>query len=273
MKPFNNVAISSTEPKNKADVWIQHSKNIFNSKLEKGSINFQTGSLESSSNAVRTTDYIPIEPNTEYTINRINGTGSKAFAIRGYDSTFKYLGYISTFTENIKTFKTITSNIDGMPSKNTPFTYMKFVDYDNNTNAKYMINKGNQALPYENYVEDDIKVNNNGIYNSVLTKEITTGIEIKTNRRIDGKDIYYKRIDLGTGPNATSKAYSIGINFNNIVDANVFVKGSANSLKLPFLAQDAQEFINYYFQSNQIIIQAGKDRRKYNFYLDIYYTK
>lgn len=273
MKPFNNIAVSPIEPENKADVWIQHSKNIFNSALEKGIINFQTGALESSSDAVRTTNYIPVEPNVEYTINRVNGTGTKAFAIRGYDSNFNYLGYISTFTENIKTFKTVTANIDGMPSKNTAFSYMKFVDYDNNINAKYMINKGNKSLSYEHYVEDGIFVNNNGVYNSVLTQDITTGVEIKTNKKIDGKDIYYKKIDLGTGPSSTSKTYAIGINFNNIIDANIFAKSTSTFFKLPFLAQSAQEFINYYFQSNQIIIQAGKDRSKYNFYLDIYYTK
>ena len=28
MKPFNNVIVSATEPKNKADVWIKHCKNM-----------------------------------------------------------------------------------------------------------------------------------------------------------------------------------------------------------------------------------------------------
>ena len=212
MKPFNNIAVSPIEPENKADVWIQHSKNIFNSSLEKGIINFQTGALESSSDAVRTTNYIPVEPNVEYTINRVNGTGTKAFAIRGYDSNFNYLGYISTFTENIKTFKTVTANIDGMPSKNTAFSYMKFVDYDNNINAKYMINKGNKSLSYEHYVEDDILVNDNGVYNSVLNRKnaISLGIKEQVNITQQGLRILVPMDNLSVKVGETFELLSDG---------------------------------------------------------------
>lgn len=252
MKPFDNVVVSATEPRSK--VWIKHKYVKYNGTWQNITYG-ENGEVQSNSKRL-TTDKIKIEKGN-YKLDNLNNPEISPVAIAKF---------------NDESFVELKANIK--------FPYELVVD-DTFNQISLVFKKTNdgvitsgdvknfEILSYEN----DILVKDDGVYNSVLTKNIKTGIEIKTNKKVDGKDIYYKKINLGIGPNATSKAYSIGINFSNIVDANVFVKGSANCFKLPFLAQDAQEFINYYFQSNQIIIQAGKDRSKYNLYLDIYYTK
>lgn len=252
MKPFDNVAVSATEPRSK--VWIKHKYVKYNGTWQNITYG-ENGEVQSNSKRLAS-DKIKLEKGV-YKLDNPNNEEISPVAIAKF---------------NDESFVELKANIK--------FPYELVVD-DTFNQISLVFKKTNdgvitsgdvknfEILSYEN----DILVKDDGVYNSVLTKKISTGIEIKTNRRIDGKDIYYKRIDLGTGPNATSKAYSIGINFNNIVDSNVFAKDSTSSFKLPFLAQSAQEFINYYFQSNQIIIQAGKDKSKYNFYLDIYYTK
>lgn len=263
MKPFDHIVVSATEPKNKANIWIKHGKNLFNAVIEQGGIS-DLGADNTGNNRLRTLEFIFLKKGT-YTLSFSGLEYSGGYL---YNTNGTFIKLLWAWTTGNKTF---TIENDSLMR----FTFRKSDNAEITPDVvkNIQIEVGLEATEYEAPVVDDILVNHNGVYNSVLTKKISTGIEIKTNRRIDGKDIYYKRIDLGTGPNATSKAYSIGINFSNIVDANVFVKGSANCFKLPFLAQDAQEFINYYFQSNQIIIQAGKDRSKYNLYLDIYYTK
>lgn len=274
MKPFDNVAISSTEPKNKADIWIKHCKNMFKTLPNTQTVNGITftnngdGTIIANGTATAVA-YITIDKRNLQS-NKYALSGCPVGG--GQDKYSIYMTDTSTWSNIAQDFGNGANfNLDSLKNIETRLRVAAGVTV-NNLVFKPQLEIGEQTK-FTPYFEDDIFVNDNGVYKSVLTKEIKTGIEIKTNKKVDGKDIYYKKINLGIGPNATSKAYSIGINFSNIVDANVFVKGSANCFKLPFLAQDAQEFINYYFQSNQIIIQAGKDRSKYNFYLDIYYTK
>ena len=263
MKPFDNVVVSATEPNNKADVWIQHSKNILDKNTFVVGLVNETGG-EQGNLDWRKSGYIEVKPGLNICFSQTT-KGQGQIGIVQYDSNKSFISVAN---------KRLTDGSNFLALKLEETTSFVRVQYQViNENENYKLEYGTEPTVYEPYIVDDLLVNDNGVYKSVLTKEIKTGIEIKTNKKVDGKDIYYKKINLGIGPNATSKAYSIGINFSNIVDANVFVKGSANCFKLPFLAQDAREFINYYFQSNQIIIQAGKDRSKYNFYLDIYYTK
>lgn len=270
----NTIKVSATEPSPKADVWIQHSKNMFKTLPNTTTVNGITftnnrdGTITVKGTATNVA-YIVLGTftfdNNSYALSGCpEGGGDDKYSIyiidtSNYSNIGRDFGEGVVFNANGKTGEVRLRVANGVTVNNLVF--------------KPQLERNTEISSFKKYEEPDILVNDNGVYNSVLTKEITTGTEVKTNKRIDGKDIYYKRIDLGTGPNTTSKAYSIGINFNNIVDANVFAKGSAASLKLPFLAQDAQEFINYYFQSTNIVIQAGKDRSGYNFYLEIYYIK
>lgn len=276
MKPFDNVAISSTEPKNKAEVWIQHSRNILKFKDWNYTQSGITATIKDNKIKLKGTatagtsiyigDVSNIKELNNEIINRIitvSATNISNFSLNFTTSDNLY--YIQLTDSILKSTKKIDTSIRNIA---VYIQANKTIDVEFGIQIEYGENAKNYELP----IEDDILVED-GVYNSVLTKKISTGIEIKTNKKIDGKDIYYKRIDLGTGPTSTSKTYPIGINFNNIIDSNVFAKDSTASFKLPFLAQSSQEFINYYFQSTNIIIQAGKDRSGYNFYLDIYYIK
>lgn len=270
MKPFDNVIVSATEPEQKSDVWIQHAENIF----DKNKANFINGYFNEESTSIATSSvskclYLEIEGNKEYCITK------KASARFNVGTTSEVPNVGVNLIDNAKNVTTANTQ------KNASQIILKA-----SVSAKYMIiwyyasnddtlseNEILDSIIIKENIQDDILVNDNGVYNSVLTQDITTGVEFKTNKKIDGKDIYYKKIDLGTGPSSTSKSYAIGINFNNIIDANIFAKSTSTFLKLPFTAQSSAEFINYYFTGTNVIIQAGKDRSNFNLYLDIYYTK
>lgn len=263
MKPFDPIVVSATEPKNKANIWIKHGKNLFNAVIEQGGIS-DLGADNTGNNRLRTLEFIFLKKGT-YTLS-FSGLEYSGGYLYNTNGTFNKLLWAWT-TGN----KTFTIENDSLMR----FTFRKSDNAEITPDVikNIQIEVGTEATEYEQYLEPDIFVNNNGVYNSVLTQDITTGVEFKTNKKIDGKDIYYKKINLGTGPSSSSKTYAIGINFNNIIDANVFAKSTSTFLKLPFTAQSSTEFINYYFTGTNVIIQVGKDRSNFNLYLDIYYTK
>lgn len=132
-------------------------ENIFDGELEAGGINYQNGTVESKTDRVRSKNFIKLDPNLQYTIRRIDGNG-KAFGIRGYDENKNYVGYIAAVYSKTITFTPETSNSTDMPKPNTKFCYMKFIDLDNNLNAKYKIEQGTTATDYIPHEEQNYPV-------------------------------------------------------------------------------------------------------------------
>lgn len=117
-------------------------KNKFSSELELGSIDNSTGLPSSSAvnTCLRTKDYIAVEPNTTYTIK--NNKGYYTF-LYFYQEDKTYISY-SRNTTDIVTFTT---------DSNTYFIKLR-TSSDRNENditAKYMLNTGSTAEPYEPY--------------------------------------------------------------------------------------------------------------------------
>lgn len=110
-------------------------------------------------------------------------------------------------------------------------------------------------------VEDDIFVNNNGVYNSVLTHDITTGVEYKTNKVIDGHQIYGKYMTLGALPNNTTKNYSTGVDCNKIVDFQSWAIGNDVINPLPY-ARSTNPIIAYFYQGNFTIVTTSDESSK-----------
>lgn len=153
------VKVSATEPSTKADVWIKHNvKNMFNpSSIIEGGYNTTTGEFITSSSTYATANKIEVISNKKIVLSK----GGKAIATRFF------------FYEENGTF------ISSIVQQTTPITIP--------TNAKYLnlqITKetaGNSLqdiqLEYDNVsdfeapVDDDIFVNDNGAYNSVLNND------------------------------------------------------------------------------------------------------
>lgn len=141
--------------------------NIFDGEIEKGGINYQNGNVESATDRIRSKNFIEVDPNFQYTINRLDSNG-KGLAIRGYDKDKNYVGYIGVNTNKKITFIPQTYSNTDMPHPNTKFYYMKFIDLDNNLNARYKIEKGKVATPYSKYGQGSVKVTK---YNKNIFKE------------------------------------------------------------------------------------------------------
>lgn len=131
--------------------------NIFDGEIEKGGINYQKGNVESATDRIRSKNFIEVDPNFQYTINRLDSNG-KGLGIRGYDKDKKYVGYIGVSTNKTITFIPQTYSNTDMPHPNTKFYYMKFIDLDNNLNARYKIEKGAVATGYSEYGQGSVKV-------------------------------------------------------------------------------------------------------------------
>ena len=185
MKPFNNVAISSTEPQNGADVWIKHSKNKLNSK------NFDTQNDRG----------ISVTVNDDGTIT-LNGTVSSAgslilkknlnLELKGYNTLAikKVSGEMSGQNFNLSMYNTnfvnawsdtgrlfsiiINSNddnfIDTQNLNNTAqylTIYLNVATFNNYT-FSLQLEEGTEATEYKQYVEDDILIKDKENYNSIL---------------------------------------------------------------------------------------------------------
>ena len=108
----------------------------------------------------------------------------------------------------------------------------------------------------------------------VTQRDITTdGEPVKCGYKVDGKDVYVKRVNYGTMPNATSKEVSHGLDITKITVLKVEGIARANNiyLNLPHATTDKDTdimFINW----NNVYIRSGIDRSEFTAYIYIYFT-
>ena len=160
MKPFNNVIVSATEPKNKADVWIQHSKNLFDENTWIVGKSITSTGQEYSNSAWSSSDYIPIKEAMPVCFS-YETIGNGELAISEYDVNKTFLK---------QTYKSFSSNYNNKIVINT-MSNTKFVRLSSRNdrgNEDFMLEYGTTRSSYEPYAEDDILVNDNGTYTSLL---------------------------------------------------------------------------------------------------------
>lgn len=298
MKPFDNVVISSTEPKNNADVWIKLSKNFLNTKASylkdtTTGITYKVnndGSITLNGTVTKPGSYtlleglnLKLKGNYTFSMKIISGSFSVqgvSIAIGNAENGGAYYsgakGILSNliFRPNTGTDFKVTNNINDIAmylgiyfNKNTVFDNLTFT---------LQLENGQEATEYEQYLEPDILVKDNGVYNSVLTKNIKTGQEIKTNNVLDGKDVYYKRVDLENLPNNTTKEVDTGLSDVNILKIDGIAKESSGTvIPLPFVFTDTTKSVAIVFNTttNKITITTKTDRTNFSGYANLYYTK
>ena len=122
-----------------------------------------------------------------------------------------------------------------------------------------------------------MKINNKLLKNQIQQDYILDGNPVKCGYKIDNKDVYVKRINFGSLPNATSKSVATGINFNNhtLIKIEGIAKYSGNAIAfaLPFAHPSRLDFsimVNI-DASNNIVVTTGTDRSSYLGYFNIYY--
>lgn len=221
MKPFNNIAVSPTEPENGADIWIKHSNNLIDkNNLIEGYRIGTNGSLFEDDEYF-TTDYIEVKSNTQYIVNYTVGlTTRMAF----YDEIYSVI----SMNDTTKTFLT---------PANAKYIRLGITEASVET---AMLSEGDNELEYEPYVEDDILIRKNNKYYSwhFINKEdviYTLNEEIKIGKWINGKDLYQKVLKINA-PNVTQdgsmieKTLDLDTDIEEGFIKNAWLKTEFNSL-------------------------------------------
>lgn len=256
MKPFNNIAVSPTQPENKADVWIKHNYIKYNGGWQ--NITYGTSGEVQSNSKRLASDKIKLEKGV-YKLDNPNNEEISPVAIAKF---------------NEDSFVELKANIK--------FPYELVID-DTFNQISVVFKKANETVITSGDVknfeilslqEDDILVNDNGVYNSVVIQNITTGVEFKTKKVIDGHQIYAKYIDLGQLPSsAQSKWINIGIDFKNILNYYVKMTDQNSTLFMPVFSSSSDSYIYCYFNGTNIVIVVAKDRSAFSATLYIEYFK
>ena len=105
---------------------------------------------------------------------------------------------------------------------------------------------------------------------------ITDGEPVKCGYKIDGKDVYIKRVSVGNLPNATTKNVPHGLtNFTIIENPRGYATASdgTNTIPLPELHIDGLAYsVMLEVDETNIKIRAGSNRSDYIGYVDIYFV-
>ena len=165
-----NVGI---EIDNKSRVNVLHSKNLFDEVWENGGVNSTTGLNENNGDTkrIRTKGYIPVKPNTNYVItfdaSETSSSGARIIELTNNKSFIQTLWY--------------NESSAGVWKFTTPAncSYIRFTasrtttDWDL-SNIHFMMNEGNEALPYEPYITPSINVDRETIYQEALVQGTCT---------------------------------------------------------------------------------------------------
>lgn len=136
--PYDHTEISATVT----------GKNLFDGVIEAGYININTGQNTGSIN-VRTKNYIPIQPNTQYTIS--SDTSHDTWACY-YDNNFSFIS-----NQQIK------SNTSGTFTTPNNAHYIKWYDaLSTGETPEWQLEEGTQASSYEEYKSNTLAINLQG---------------------------------------------------------------------------------------------------------------
>ena len=258
MKPFNNIAVSPTEPENKADVWIKYAENMIHNNWRDG---FRIG-LDGNLFADETyssTDFIEVKSNTKYIANwELEAT--------------QCIGYYTTE----KTFISRNTTDNAFITPNN----CKYIRASRLTENKNIA----KITLFE--ISDDILVNDDGIYNSIFNiQDYTLNKEIKIGKWIHGEDLYQMTIgaqapQVNKDGTLTERTYSIeDLNISNLKDCyikEVWIRtGSQSLVPVPYLINNQNIIEVFYRTSNQeVVIQSAvKEYSNCNMTIVLMYTK
>lgn len=165
----NSINVGVEEPTDET-VWVEYSKNLFNSSIQQGNIT-STGYDTTSTTRICTNSFIKVEPGGIYTLS-FTGTD-----ISYYDACY--------FTTN--SFP--RNSESGWVSNGSSFTVPNDCEYIQFSFRKtasstitpseisnIMLNPGSTASTYEPYTQSTININNNGVYEK-LTDTLNVGTE------------------------------------------------------------------------------------------------
>ena len=207
-RPYNqNKHITNNEAvflKNESE----RSANLWDEITESGTLSGDDGSLENNSARLRSKNFIPISPNTQYIFNK-----SYVARINFYGSTFNF---ISTWVNNKKPFVT--------PSNAYFIKFDINSDYGTTYKNDIILNEGFEPLPYQPYEgkvihEKDLKnaSTNLGHYDTITENVDGTYTITKQTGYINGKDFLYWGINGAGNRYVTFDHIKVNRNIENVI--------------------------------------------------------
>lgn len=106
-----------------------------------------------------------------------------------------------------------------------------------------------------------------------LKTNITTGQEVATNEYEDGKQVFVKKIDIGSLPNATRKTVETGLSNVKVTKLHGIARNSTLQIPLPFVYPELPSCIGVMFVDGSLYINTGSNRTDLTGEITIYYTK
>ncbi len=165
-------------------------------------------------------------------------------------------------------------------------------------NLVYNVNYGSQAhnnlQPYlaENFIikakntvvvkgdviqETDTASENNTYSAKAIDNKLKTNIvigkEVATNEYEGGKQVFIKKIDIGSLPNATRKTVETGLSNVKVIKLHGIARDSSLQIPLPFVYPELPSCIGIMFVNGSLYVNTGSDRTGLTGEITIYYTK
>lgn len=111
----------------------------------------------------------------------------------------------------------------------------------------------------------------------ICGENIVTGKIMPTCRKVDGKTVYCKRINIGKLANTGAKEVSHGLKNVTIVDVKGHMHGTPDVLgaymPLPFSHPTTANSVSLFVtNAGKVVVTTGRDRTAYSAIVDIYFT-
>lgn len=106
---------------------------------------------------------------------------------------------------------------------------------------------------------------------------VTGASPIKTGRKIDGKEEYVYRINLGSLPNNNTKTYNLPFTIGKCYRVEGVAHRSVDGVDFPLPYVNPGAGINFCIgiwtqQNKQLVVNAGTDRSNLTGYVDIFFS-
>lgn len=106
-----------------------------------------------------------------------------------------------------------------------------------------------------------------------LKTNIVIGQEVATNVYIGDKQVFIKKIDIGSLPNAARKIVETGLTNVKVTKLHGIARDSSLQIPLPFVYPELPSCIGVMFVNGSLYINTGSDRTGLTGEITIHYTK
>lgn len=106
-----------------------------------------------------------------------------------------------------------------------------------------------------------------------LKTNVTTGQEVATNEYEDGKQVFAKKINIGSLPNAARKTVQTDLTNVKVTKIHGVARDSSLQIPLPFVYPELSSCIGIMFVNGSLYINTGSDRTGLTGEITIHYTK